>query len=252
MKLILTAATIFFYSIVSYSYPSLQLDILDGVYNKSTETIEATSNYFALYAELSNPDQVALAENYYLSMALLTPNGSGTSAGKFGSFVVDGKTFNATQDMVYGNPPLESITQADANLFDPNDLARHNIFPAYFTELKFTFSASNNATVYNSQDKAGQGPDEPSNGNMYYQSFNVDLSGLEEGYGIHFDLYSESLRTAINKKTNVTTTDIDIQKFAPFSHDAEGVKRVPEPGILTMFCMGFVLLIGMSIKRKTQ
>jgi hypothetical protein len=60
---------------------------------------------------------------------------------------------------------------------------------------------------------------------------------------MHFDLYN----TSINVKTGIT--DIDADKFAPFSHDAESrVTRVPEPATASSLLLG-LLLIGFAHRR---
>ena len=48
----------------------------------------------------------------------------------------------------------------------------------------------------------------------------LDVSGLPNGMGLHFDLYNETVK-------NLDIVDIDVKDFAPFSHDAE---YVPEAG----------------------
>lgn len=211
------------------AYPVLQLDIGGGVYDLTTETIVGTSNPFTLYAILT-PHQNAttsqisalLADTYYISAAL-TPK-TPQPGGSFGSFTFNGTPVNATSDMYYGVPPVES------NLaFDANDLSKHGIFETYFWESAFTFSALNTALAYNTADDPG-GPTAGSG--AYYAAFDVDSTGLAAGYNLHFDLYNTSVKRG---------TDIDVDDFAPFSHDAECcTQKVPEPGTLLLLGSGVI------------
>ncbi len=211
------------------AYPMLQLDIGGGVYDLTTETIVGTSNPFTLYALLTprhnattSQINALLAETYYISVAL-TPK-TAPPGGSFGSFTFEGTTVNATSDMVYGVPPLET------NLaFDANDLSKHGIFETYYREFAFTFNSLDTALAYNTADDPG-GPTAGSG--AYYAAFDVDSTGLLAGYNLHFDLYNTDVRRG---------TDIDVDDFAPFSHDAECcTQKVPEPGTLLLLGSGIV------------
>jgi hypothetical protein len=54
---------------------------------------------------------------------------------------------------------------------------------------------------------------------MYFAAFTVDVANLTSG-NIHFDLYNTTICTD-GKGQCDGSTDIDINKFAPFSHDAQ-------------------------------
>ena len=223
--------------------PLLQLDILGGTYDTVTETIMASGNSFSVYAYgLSGSGGIVLADNFFLSMALVP---STSTAGAYGSFTVNGTTVNVTSDMTYGTPPLETVLGGAG--FDPGDLAAHGIFPTYFAEAKFNFPGDQSG-LYNTADHAGWGPQAGTG--MYYKKFDFNIAGLAVGRGIHFDLYNESLITAC-KSSSCTVGDIDVNKFAPFSHDAEGrvVAAVPEPETYAMLIAGLGLM-GFVARRR--
>lgn len=227
----------------AYAVPTLQLDIAGGTYNTSTKTISASDNSFTLYAYLVADSKNKITDTYFVSAALIPKQGNTVPKLDFGSFDYGSggpmTTIKVTQGMLYGNPPIE------ANLsHDGGDLGRHGIFPTYFNEFGFKFSSTNQISEYNTQDRATEGESIPKSGSgMYYKAFTFDMSKLDVGYGIHFDLYNETSRT---KSSN----DIDITAFAPFSHDAEGWRQddpppVPEPGTMILFAAG-VAVIGIA------
>ena len=219
--------------------PTLQLDIAGGSYDLATQTIMASGNTFSVYAYgmATGPKAVSISDNFFLSMALVPPT---ATVSNYGSFTVNGTTINVTADMTYGTPPLETVLGGAGT--DPGDLASHSIFPTFFAERMFQFSSGTQSGVYNTQNFAGSGPQAGTG--LYYKKFDFDISGLLPGYGIHFDLYNEKL---------LTGGDIDINKFAPFSHDAEAiVTTIPEPEIYAMLAAGLGLMGWVARRRKQQ
>jgi hypothetical protein len=125
--------------------------------------------------------------------------------------------------MKYGTPPIEEYLKQ-------NDLPSHGIYETYFHEYSFMLNLNNRATLYNSMITPG-GPTDNPTGTLYYQAFDVDVSGLTSGYTMHFDLYTKSSPT--------------VDMFAPFSHDLLATP-VPASVILGMLGLG---VVGLKLRK---
>jgi hypothetical protein len=250
---ILAGAFALAFSGASFALPNLQLDINPGHYvGGSEETTIADQDQFTLRAFGSVGGKIKttadlLATDLYISLAVIGPGGTsvGPAYANYGSFVFNGTTINVTNDMVYGNPPLES-----AIIHDAGDLAPHGIFPTFFAETEaWRFSAGDTTAAYNVAD------DSSAPGSMFFKDFTVDVGNLATGYAIHFDLYTAEAR-ACGKKATTCVRDIDIgTSFAPFSHDAQSghdrdtPSEVPEPTSLALLGLGALAAVRSARKR---
>ena len=234
-------------STAASAVPVLQLDIAGGHYASAGETIVTSADAFSVYAYATPSGNVhssdILGRTFYLSVALTPETSQGGAS--LGSFTVNGHTYLATQDMTFGVPPIETTGLAG---HDGGDLGSHDVFSTHFVEIPFTFTAANRSGEYNTADHAGQGP--IAGNDMYYAAFSVDKSLLSDTKQIHFDLYSVSARTSRNG-----TTDRDINRFAPFSHDAGTIARpgapVPEPTAALVFGTALVIT-SYSTRRRSD
>lgn len=263
----------------SFAVPALQLDILGGVYVNSSsdpaingETTVATADSFTLYAYASPTGNVSeadiLADKYRISMAVL-PSLAQNQGGNLGSFTfqpVGGilETVNVTGDMNFGTPPLETI-------LDSNDLGSHSVFETYYIEHEFMFVDTQVSEQYDVELETGNGPkpEDTSNNpkNMFWVAFDINVSNLDAGHAIHFDLYNTELVNVNNPNAGISE-DLAVDMFAPFSHDAQSAPNTttnppppppgpggtpvaanPEPISAALSVMGLTAL-GMATRRR--
>ena len=206
------------FAVSARATPVLQLDIAQGTYDTAEQSTIASTNAFTLYALglNSGENRVWTSDTYYITAVLERRDGAAiANAGNlnFGSFMFAGQTVNATAQMAYGYSPLDGIGDGSQD--------SHGSFPSYFEEFGFKFKSSKKTTTYDVQSAAYPVAHNTistnRSGGMYYVPFAVDVSNLDSAYSLHFDLYSESVRNGC----------IDMDKFAPFSHDASAHRRVP-------------------------
>lgn len=207
----------------AYAVPMLQLGIGGGEYDLATETIVTSDDAFTLYAYGNGVDT---AESHYISIAL-TPQ-SGPDPVAFGSFEFAGTTYDI-DNMSFGNPPFEDYMHKD-----PKDLSSHGVYETHFLEIEFLFSDLLTTGLVNTQDDPDHVPTGAGD-DLFYRGFAVDVSNLLPDFGLHFDLYNTSLKDG----------DVDVDNFAPFSHDAgtgTSTATVPEPRSLIILALALLLL----------
>ena len=224
----------------AWAVPMLQLDIEDGTYDASEETIVIGTPTFTVRAFLRGDGD--LTQAYYLSVALRPK--TGPESADLGSFTISDLTVEVTGDMEYGVPPFEEFIEHDGG-----DLGQHDIYETFFLEHEFYFSAADATDTRNTADNPGAAiePYAGSGGMSYYAEFEIDATLLDAGLDLHFDLYSTKLG---QKKPN---GDIDVDQFAPFSHDAEyrfEGNVVPEPASVAVWSMLVLGGVGVAMRRR--
>ncbi len=204
---VIAAAALCLSTGIAEALPFLQLDIGGGTYNTADQTTYANSSTFTLYALADTTQGSVTSTRQFAISAALTPQlAQSLPAPNFGTFKVNGVSYSASSaNVTFGTPPLDSV-------FD--NIPGHGVFPTYFAEFVFSFDLADRATAYNVQENPGD-PVANSSGSLVYKAFNIDVSGLLAGYGLHFDLYDPEYKKTI---------------FAPFSHDAQSGGSTPGTG----------------------
>ncbi len=219
------------FTIPAYALPTLQLDILGGSYDSADESVFLETGGLGQLAAYCTPKNEAngndcLSLEHFVSIAILDQNGDSVITGTdFGSFTFGGITYgNGGSPLIFGTPPLET-TGGDQSS-DPGDLPSHGVYETLFTEVAFNFSNTQTRDSVNVQDNPGT---TFGTGNMYYELWDFNVSGLNEGWRLHFDLYNKEFGKLKGKK-NPSDLDVDVDDFAPFSHDAYATKIDEPPG----------------------
>ena len=217
----------------AWAVPFLQLDISNGTYPTTDETVYNTTDPFTLWALVNSGDKdYTSGATYCLSIAVV-PKQTGYMA-DFGSFVFEGVTYGANSSWLYGIPPV-----ANPEKNPDGNLGPHGIFETNFLEFSFS-DVVDSATLYNSAVNPGGLVSSP-NGGLFYKGFNVDTNNLGAGYALHFDLYTVG-------------ADAQVSAFAPYSHDAQSQSvpnidphSVPDGG--TTFVLLGAGLAGLGLLR---
>lgn len=228
------AATLVGLMPLAQAQPTFQLDADPGVYvGGGEESTVSTSETFTLYALFNLPQTYvsgAEDQNFYIVTSLV-PSIDEPGA-DLGSFSVNGENVNVTADMSFSTP---------------DGIAPHGVFPTYHRQFQFAFDLDQEATPYNVQDDEGVPVPDDGTG-FLWQAFDVDLSGLADGYTIHFDLIGTyGVRQGQTGVRLVTET-------APFSHDVTGGRPDEPPGTVpdggtTLLLLGSVLAGFGSVRR---
>jgi len=242
MKNVVIALSFSILTSTCLAIPFLQLDIGGGLYVGGSEESTLTSaNEFILYALAdSRKGENNLGSNwtddrFFLSFAITPGLAYQPSGGPdLGSFSINGTVYSATDDMVFGVPPIEDNGEAGK---DGGDLGKHDVYKTYFLEQEFQFTGANTSGRYNVAEDTGDVTNY-SGSRLFYESWNIDTRNLAEGYNLHFDLYH---------KNYLSSSDLDVDYKAPFSKDAG--TRVLEPPSIALFVLG---LIGLGIIRRTE
>ncbi len=235
----------------AWALPTLQLDIVGGVYDPIQQTTVAQSTVYTLQALLLKGTANASA-TYFVSAAIIPKNGSSWPSpgapspgfdpiGFSSGITALPTTYYSSTQFTYGTPPLDSLYP---------DLPSHGVFPTYYLEFAFTFSSDPLIPGYNVQDGSSAGSQQ-----LYVHSFTVDTTSLLnqlklsqgqllDNYDLHFDLYNETVK----QKKNTVKYGID---FAPFSHDAQSWYSTPDGGS-TLLLIGAALIGLFGLRRRMR
>lgn len=228
--------------------PELQLDIIGGSYDNTTETVISNASAATVVAlrtlsgsEAAQSDEI-LSETAYMSMAALKSNGDAVGLEELNGALIDinGVTFTE-QEFLFGTPPDGAAQN--------KDLPSHSVYETSFLEMAFQFSAENQTAEYNTAETPGASSLYLGGLGSFFKEFTVSVATLADDVYLHFDLYTLTMGS---------TAELEVDKFAPFSHDAElrslsptPVVELAEPGQAIVFLIGLITMVG-SRKRSRR
>lgn len=240
--------------------PVAQLDIVGGEWDGGTETVVTSADDFTLYgyANTENAGGRDLDTDlaWYLAIAITAPEGADLAS--FGSFTVGGSQVfgtdplsSAALDFFFGVPPVESSLGHDGH-----DLAQHGIYETLFALLDVDFTSPDGfRNTVDVNESWGTDPALNPGNALAFIGWDFDVSGLADGYGLHFDLFGVSGDCGITSSTEGAGTPygnciIPRGQFAPFSHDA--ATSVPEPSAVVLLGSSLLLISAFSAVRRRR
>jgi hypothetical protein len=211
----------------AHAIPDLQLFIDGATYDWHSQTWVTTSGGFDLYVVSANHSK----NDVIVSMALAQGDDPSVAAVNFAGDPIE------NSDWVWGYAPIGNEPD---EWNGGEDLPRHGIFPTWYSEVH-TGAYNRGSRVGNTQPDSHGDFWNPATGHGttsargQFKMFHVTTGGSFTF--VHFDAYT-------------LNSDGSIDRFAPFSHDAEAGSPVPEPGTLALFGAGLLGLGTVSRKRK--